>query len=48
LDAYIARYSPSMAIKLTKQNFSVNEKRGITTVPVYCAGQLLETLSRTL
>ena len=46
LDAYIERYSPSVALKLTRQNFSVNEARGITTVPVYCAGRLLEYVNR--
>jgi len=42
LDAFIARYSPSLAIKLTKQNFVKENRRGITTVPVYCCYKLLD------
>ena len=46
LDAFIDRYSPSRAIKLTRQNLSRNHIRGITTVPVYCSYKLLNHLFR--
>ncbi len=44
LDAYIARYSPSIAVKLTRQNLVKNAGRGITTAPVYCCYKLLDHL----
>lgn len=40
LDAYINRYSPRLAYKLTRQNFSYNQNRNITTLPVYCSYKL--------
>ena len=44
LDAYIARYHPAQAFKLTRQNLGVHHARGFTTVPVYCAGKLARRL----
>jgi predicted AAA+ superfamily ATPase len=40
LDAYISRYKPRAAYKLSRQNFSFNPGRGITTLPVYCSYKL--------
>jgi predicted AAA+ superfamily ATPase len=40
LDAYIARYKPSRAFKLTRQNLGLDRSRGITTAPVYCSARL--------
>ena len=40
LDAYITRYNPKCAYKLTRQNFSFNAERKITTIPVYCSYKL--------
>ncbi len=40
LDAYIKRYDPKYAFKLTLQNFNYNQKRNITTLPVYCSYKL--------
>ena len=45
LDAYINRYAPKHAFKLTRQNFSYNKKRNITTLPVYCSYKLPNILS---
>lgn len=40
LDAYIARYAPPQAFKLTRQNLSIDRERRITTAPVYCSYKL--------
>lgn len=40
LDAYINRYAPKHAFKLSRQNFNFNSKRNITTIPVYCSYKL--------
>ena len=48
LDAFIARYSPSRAIKLTKQNLIIDNRRGITTIPVYCSYKLLNHIFKTI
>jgi uncharacterized protein len=40
LDAYIFRYNPKCAYKLTRQNFSFNAERKITTLPVYSSYKL--------
>ena len=40
LDAYLSRYAPKRAVKLTRQNFSLDNKRNITTIPVYCSYKL--------
>jgi len=42
LDAYIARYRPERAYKLTRENFKFDAGRGITTLPVYCSYKLPE------
>ena len=45
LDAYINRYAPKHAFKMTMQNFSYNKKRHITTLPVYCSYKLPDILN---
>jgi len=42
LDAYIARYAPPAAFKLTRQNLGVDPRRGIVTAPVYCARKIVD------
>jgi len=44
LDAYIKRYHPSSAFKLSAQNYGRHSSRKFTTLPVYCCGKLLNTL----
>ena len=41
LDAYIQRYSPEQAIKLTGQNYGYTENRKITTAPLYSCSKFL-------
>ena len=41
LDAFITRYQPEYAYKLTRENFKFDARRGITTLPVYCSYKLL-------
>ena len=43
LDAFINRYNPLLAYKLTMQNYGYNPVRKITTLPLYCAGKLIQT-----
>ncbi len=45
MDAYIARYSPTQAIKLTRQNFINKNKHGIITVPVYCSYKIIGAIN---
>ena len=44
LDAFISRYAPRRALKLTGQNYGYSPDRGITTVPLYACTQLLQKL----
>ncbi len=40
LDAYIGRYKPELALKLTGQNRGYDPKRKMLTMPIYLAGKI--------
>jgi predicted AAA+ superfamily ATPase len=44
LDAYIQRYHPPKAWKLTAQNYGYTPGRKITTIPLYCCGKLVDII----
>ncbi|MDQ7009339.1 MAG: AAA family ATPase [Candidatus Gracilibacteria bacterium] len=43
LDSFIKRYSPKIAYKFTMQNYSKNEDRGYSTLPMYLVGKIKKT-----
>lgn len=46
LDVYVGRYHPARAYKLTAQNYGHDNSRGITTLPLYAVGRLIEEKER--
>jgi predicted AAA+ superfamily ATPase len=40
LDAFVDRYKPKRAYKLSSQNYGENENKSITTLPIYFCGKL--------
>lgn len=42
LDAFVSRYNPKRAYKLSGQNFGKQEKRGIITLPIYFCGKIVK------
>jgi len=41
LDAYIKKYSPKYAYKVTMQNYSKNNKRGFEILPMYLVSKII-------
>ena len=42
LDSFVSRYNPERAYKLSGQNFGIQEKRAIITLPIYFCGKLVK------
>ena len=42
LDAFVSRYNPKKAYKLSGQNFGKQGKRGIITLPIYFCGKIVK------
>lgn len=42
LDAYLQKYNPSLAYKLTGQNYGYNQKKKIVTLPLYLISKIVK------